>query len=118
MFDQARPLLSELLGSYPSSRFLLWSKAKLDDAQGRYADAANVYATLSGAYATIGAHRNIAAALSQHAHMVLKSGDLDSSMRVCNRVIGRYGSCGSSAARDACALCRKLINQGLRYGNR
>ena len=88
VYDQAASGIERLLASYPGSRFVLWTKAKLFDAQKMPDRAAEVYGTLADAYEQIhAAQKNYFTTRFLEAKRYFEAKNNQKALAVCNRLL-------------------------------
>ena len=87
-YDTATAGLDVLLNLYPHSRFLMWSKVKLCDAQKLYAHSADTYDLLADAYEIIpGAARNYPQTRFFEAQRYYWAGNFDKAAAACDKLL-------------------------------
>lgn len=87
-YDSASAGLKQLSSLYPHSRFLMWSKAKLYEAQKLYANSADAYSQLANDYETIpSAARNYHQTRFFEAQRYFWAGNNDKAEAACNKLL-------------------------------
>lgn len=86
--NKAHKVLGKLKKSFPQSRFVLWAEAKCFESEKNFYKAAKIYDTLSASYKNeeYGIYNSLFT-LSKKAHMLYKSGEMESAKLVCNNIL-------------------------------
>lgn len=87
----ARDMLNRLQKTYPASRFVLWSKARLHEGLKEFSQAAAAYGQLADSYDTIPtARRSAAASRCNQAAMLDRDRRYTESAGICRKLIARF----------------------------
>ena len=108
MMDSAAIGISRLLERYPGCRFILWTKAKMLDAQKAYKASAQTYQALADAYAAApGAIHSRSLTRLYEAQRYYAAGDNIRAKAACTLLLD---SCKTSSS-DQCSEAKKLLNK-------
>jgi tetratricopeptide (TPR) repeat protein len=116
-FDRSRVLIEELIGRYPSSRFMLWSRARHAEERRDFASAAGDYQRLAEAYQPIaGARRSAASTQYNRARVLMLAGDTRGAREACERILTLYGARKEPFFRELVRDTRRLKERIERNG--
>jgi hypothetical protein len=105
-YERASAGIYQLTARYPHSRFLMWSKAKLYEAQKLHAGSADAYSQLANAYETIpSAARNYHQTLFFEAQSYYWEGDSNNAEFACNKLLE---TCPQNPT-DQCTEAKKIL---------
>jgi hypothetical protein len=108
-YDTATAALDKLSGMYPHSRFLMWSKVKLYEAQKSYANGADAYAQLADAYATIpSAASNYRQTRFFEAQRYYWAGNTDRAAAACEKLLEACADGPMEYCNDAKRILEKI----------
>jgi tetratricopeptide (TPR) repeat protein len=112
-YDKAAEQLRLLETRFPSSRFVLWSRAKYHEARKEFDAAAQWYGTLSSSYVSAGVsgRYNALATGYKQAQMLGLGGQRTRSADLCRSILGRYGNDAGSAPAAVCRETNKLLER-------
>ncbi len=108
-FAEARAVLHDLQARFGGSRFVLWGEARLEEARGEAARAADVYRRLAESYTgeEYGAF-NAAACRYQQARLLAEAGQNVAALEACRLVTH---ACALVAHEGVCGDARKLLRR-------
>ncbi len=108
-YKKASSEIDSFLSRYPGSRFAMWSKAKLYDAQKMWLKAANVYEALADLYEPIApARKNYFTTLLLAADRYSKGSNFEKSRRECERILAVCKDGRDDHYKKANKLLRKI----------
>ncbi|MBD3343714.1 MAG: hypothetical protein GF401_01475 [Chitinivibrionales bacterium] len=110
MYGKSWKLIRSLETNYPTSRYILWSKAKYFHMQEQYSKAAQVYRRLCELYSSIpNAGRSVLSGKSKQAHMLFLDKKYDESMQVCREILKEADSWDDPRVQEIRKDAEKLI---------
>jgi predicted Zn-dependent protease len=105
-YGKALSGINQLAARYPHSRFILWSKAKLYEAQKLYSGGADTYAELADAYEMVpSAARNYHQTLFFEAQRYYWAGNIIKAEAACNKLLG---ACSRNPT-ELCTEANKIL---------
>jgi tetratricopeptide (TPR) repeat protein len=109
MYDKATEGIDRMLIRYPRCRFVLWSKAKMYDAQKAWAMAAQTYGDLADAYAALPrARENASLTRWLQAQRYYQAADANRARTACGLLLSMCKSGPCEQCREAEALVKKI----------